>query len=120
MFFIGKSRAFCAKKTWKKGVKDMEIIDVSKKTGFSAEFMPRILRAKPEYKVPLICMEPGQMIPAHPSGTGIFYFISGKGIMTIEGADHEVGPGTLIFIEKGESRGIRAVERLVAFAVHLS
>ena len=60
------------------------------------------------------------MIPAHPSATGIFYFISGKGVMTIEGVDYEVGPGTLIFIEKGESRGIRAVERLVAFAVHLS
>ncbi len=98
----------------------MEIMDVSKRAGFSAEFMPRILRAKPEYKVPLICMEPGQAIPPHQSGTGIFYFISGKGVMTVEGADYEVGPGTMVFAEKGESRGIRAVERLVAFAVHLS
>ena len=37
----------------------MEIIDINEKAGFAPEFMPRILRVKPEYKVPLICMEPG-------------------------------------------------------------
>jgi len=98
----------------------MELIDVNSKVGFAPEFMPRILRVRPEYKVPLICMEPGQAIPPHPSGTGIFFVVSGKGIMTVEGKDVEVGAGMMIFVEKGESRGIRATERLTAFAVHIS
>ena len=99
----------------------MEVIDLFEKTGFAEEFMPRVLRVKPEYKVPLICMEPGQEIKPHQSGTGIFYFVSGKGVMTVEGKEFEVGPGKMVFVEKGESRGIRAAEqRLVAFAVHMS
>ena len=99
----------------------MEVIDLFEKTGFAEEFMPRVLRAKPEYKVPLICMEPGQEIKPHQSGTGIFYFVSGKGVMTVEGKEFEVGPGKMVFVEKGESRGIRAAaQRLVAFAVHMS
>ncbi|MBI5970037.1 MAG: hypothetical protein HY884_02660 [Deltaproteobacteria bacterium] len=70
----------------------MEVIDVNAKTGFAAEFMPRILRVRPEYKVPLICMEPGQEIKPHQSGTGVFYFISGKGVMTVEGKEIDVAP----------------------------
>lgn len=97
----------------------MELIDVNEKTGFAAEFMPRILRARPDYKVPLICMEPGQEIRPHQSGLGIFYFISGKGVMTVEGREYEVKAGNMVIAEKGESRGIRAIERLVAFAVHM-
>ncbi len=98
----------------------MELIDVNARVGFAPEFAPRILRVRPDYKVPLICMEPGQQIPAHPSGTGIFFIVSGKGVMTVEGKEIEVKAGTMVFVEKGESRGIRATERLTAFAVHIS
>lgn len=98
----------------------MELIDVNARVGFAPEFAPRILRVRPEYKVPLICMEPGQQIPPHPSGTGIFFVVNGKGIMTVEGKEVEVSAGMMIFVEKGESRGIRATERLTAFAVHIS
>lgn len=103
-----------------KGEKQMEFINVEDKVGFAKEFMPRILRANPEYKVPLICLEAGQEIKPHQSGTGIFYIISGKGVMTVEGKEFDVKPGNMVFVEKGESRGIRAVEKLVAFAVHIS
>ncbi|MBI5493219.1 MAG: cupin domain-containing protein [Deltaproteobacteria bacterium] len=98
----------------------MEFVDLKDRIGFAEEFMPRILRVKPEYKVPLICMEPGQEIKPHQSGTGVFYFISGKGIMTVEGKEMEVKAGNMVFVEKGETRGIRATERLTAFAVHIS
>ncbi len=98
----------------------MEIIDVHERTGFAKEFMPRILRAKPNYKVPLICMEPGQRIEPHASGLGIFYVVSGRGIITVEGREAEVKAGNMIIVEQGEVRGIRATtERLVAFAVHI-
>ncbi|HXI10131.1 MAG TPA: cupin domain-containing protein [Thermodesulfobacteriota bacterium] len=97
----------------------MELIDVNEKVGFAPEFMPRILRMASGYKVPLICLEPGQEIKPHQSGTGVFYFISGRGVMTVEGKEMEVGPGNMAFVEKGETRGIRATERLTAFAVHI-
>lgn len=97
----------------------MELIDVNEKVGFAPEFMPRILRITQGYKVPLICLEPGQEIKPHQSGTGVFYFISGRGVMTVEGEEREVGPGNMVFVEKGETRGIRATERLTAFAVHI-
>ena len=97
----------------------MEMIDVNERVGFSEEFVPRILRARPDYKVPLICLEAGQEIPPHPSGTGVFYFISGTGVMTVDGEEAEVKAGCMVFVEKGESRGIKATERLTAFALHL-
>lgn len=98
----------------------MEIIDLMERTSFSEKFSPQIIRMDSHYKVPLICMEPGQEIPSHLSGTGVFYIISGKGLMNVEGKDLEVKAGTMIFVEKGESRGIKATEKLVAFAVHMS
>lgn len=98
----------------------MEIIDINERTAFADEFTPRILRAAPGYKVPLICMEPGQEIRPHQGGAGVFYFVSGSGVMTVEGKELEVGPGKMVIVEKGESRGIRAIAgRLVAFAVHM-
>jgi quercetin dioxygenase-like cupin family protein len=98
----------------------LEIIDLMEKTRFSETFSPQILRKAANYKVPLICMEPGQEIPPHPSGTGVFYIVSGKGVMHVEGKDMDVKEGTMVFVEKGESRGIKATESLIAFAVHIS
>ena len=97
----------------------MEFIDLMERARFSDEFAPQILRRTAGYKVPLICMEPGQQIPPHPGGTGVFYIVSGKGIMTVEGKEVDVEAGNMIFIEEGESRGIRAVETMTAFAVHV-
>lgn len=98
----------------------MELIDLMDKASFSDSFAPQILRMRPGYKVPLICMEAGQEIPPHPSGTGVFYIVSGSGIMTVAGKEVEVEAGNMIFIEQGESRGIRATETMMAFAVHIS
>ena len=98
----------------------MEIIDLMERQFFPEKFTPQIIRTTPHYKVPLICMESGQEIPPHPSGTGVFYIISGKGVMCVEGKDFEVTAGTMVLVEKGESRGIKATEKLVAFAVHIS
>ncbi|OGQ58123.1 MAG: hypothetical protein A3J24_06205 [Deltaproteobacteria bacterium RIFCSPLOWO2_02_FULL_53_8] len=98
----------------------MEFVNLYDKIDFEAVFVPRILRIKPEYKVPLICMEPGQEIKPHQSGTGVFYVVQGCGIMTVEDKEIPVKAGNMIFVEKGESRGFKATsERLVAFAVHM-
>ena len=98
----------------------MEIIDVNEKIGFAEQFFPRILKVAPDYKVPLICMEEGQLIAPHSGGKGVFYIISGKGVMTVGGEEVEVGPGNMIIVDKDETRGIKATEQLVAFAVHMT
>lgn len=97
----------------------MERIDLAEKARFAEQFAPQILKASPDYKIPLICMKPGQEIPPHASGTGVFYIVSGKGVMTVEGREVEVQAGNMILVDKGESRGIRATETMMAFAVHI-
>ncbi len=98
----------------------MELIKLNDRAVYADQFAPQILRANPHYKTPLICMNPGQEIPPHPSGTGVFYIVSGKAVMTVDGKEHEVTAGDMLFVEKGETRGIRAVEKLLAFAVHIT
>ncbi len=98
----------------------MEIIDLTERASFSGEFAPQILKMAPTHRVPLICMEEGQGIPPHASAPGVFYIVSGKGIMTVDGADHEVQAGNMIFIDPGESRGLRATETMIAFAVQIT
>ncbi|MBW2218993.1 MAG: cupin domain-containing protein [Deltaproteobacteria bacterium] len=97
----------------------MERIDLTERASFSEQFAPQILKVSPNYKIPLICMKPGQEIPPHASGTGVFYIVSGKGVMTVDGQEIEVQAGNMILIDEEESRGIRATETMMAFAVHI-
>ena len=41
----------------------MERIDLTEKASFSEQFAPQILKVSPNYKIPLICMKPGQEPP---------------------------------------------------------
>ena len=98
----------------------MEKITLPERLQFNSMFQPQILRNADGLKVPLICMNPGQFIPPHPGGQGVFYIVEGKATMTVEGKEVAVAAGDMIFIEKGETRGIKAVEKLTAFAVHFT
>lgn len=98
----------------------MEIFDLNERAVFKEQFAPQIMRADAQCKIPLICMNPGQEIPAHPGAFGVFYIVKGSAVMTINGREQTVKAGNMIFVEKGEARGIRAVETLVAFAVHIT
>ncbi len=98
----------------------MNIIKLRERVQFGEQFRPQILSAAPDAKVPMICLEPGQEIPAHPSGTGIFYVLEGKGIMFLNGEEIELSKGKVVFAPEGSERGIRSIERLVAVAVHIS
>lgn len=98
----------------------MEQINLNDKVRFARNFSPQILRMAQAYKVPLICLKEGQEIPPHASGTGVFYFMNGKGVMTVDGEEREVGAGDMVFVDKGQERGIRATEDLAAFAVHVT
>ncbi len=97
----------------------MEPIDIDKKKEFHKEgFKPQILHISPKLKVPLICMEPGQMIPPHPSGTGVFYVLEGRAIFTVAGEKKEIKAGSIVIAPHGAERGIEAKERLVVIAFH--
>ncbi len=98
----------------------MNLIKLKERIQFSEQFRPQILCASPDAKVPMICLEPGQEIPAHPSGTGVFYVLEGKGIMLLDGKEISLSKGKVIVVPEGSERGIRAEERLVAIAVHIS
>jgi quercetin dioxygenase-like cupin family protein len=98
----------------------MEIINVNERAKYGEQFAPIILKVTGKYKTPLICMNPGQQIPPHPSGTGVFYIVSGSAVMTINGEEHSVKAGEMIFVDDGDTRGICAVEKLTAFAVHIT
>jgi len=98
----------------------LELINLNDRARYAHTFSPQILRMTQTYKTPLICMNPGQAIEPHASGTGVFYFVSGKGVMTVDGEEREVGAGDMVFVDKGQERGIRATEKLMAFAVHVT
>ena len=98
----------------------MNLIKLRERVQFNEQFRPQILCASPDAKVPMICLEPGQEIPGHPSGTGIFYVLDGKGIMFLDGEEINLTKGKVVVVPEGSERGIRGVERLVAIAVHIS
>ncbi len=98
----------------------MNIIKLQEKIQFNEQFRPQILCASPEVKAPLICLEAGQEIPAHPSGTGIFYVLEGKGIMYLDDKEISLSKGMVVVAPEGAKRGLKGVERLVATAIHIN
>ncbi len=98
----------------------MNLIKLQEKVQFNEQFRPQILCASPDAKVPMICLEPGQEIPPHPSGTGIFYVLEGKGIMYLDDKEINLSKGTVVVVPEGAKRGLKSVEKLVAVAVHIN
>ena len=55
-------------------------------------------------------LKPGSAIGYHEQQEDeIYYVLSGRGIMKLDGKDVEVGPGTAILTRPGSSHGIRQV-----------
>jgi mannose-6-phosphate isomerase-like protein (cupin superfamily) len=53
-------------------------------------------------------LHPGSAIGYHPHGEDeIYYVLSGKGELTMDGAKSVVGPGTAMLIRDGSSHGLR-------------
>ncbi len=69
-------------------------------------------------KVMLVCLEAGQFIPVHQPGIDLCLLILvGNGILPVGSTEHNAGPGDLLYVLSGESRGVMARTRLVALAV---
>ena len=57
-------------------------------------------------------LKPGSAIGYHEQHEDeIYYVLSGRGVMKLDGKDVEVGPGTAILTRPGSSHGIRQVGR---------
>ncbi len=82
-----------------------------------SHFTPQMLHLSQRLKVPFLCMTEGQEIPPHPGSTSIFYIIEGRGEIAVDGRVREIGPGDLVFVPNGSSRGLKASEHLVVLAV---
>jgi quercetin dioxygenase-like cupin family protein len=55
-------------------------------------------------------MKPGSAIGYHEQKEDeIYYVLSGRGVMTLDGKEHQVGPGTAILTRPGSSHGLKQV-----------
>ena len=55
-------------------------------------------------------LKPGSGIGYHKQAEDeIYYVLSGRGMMTLDGKDHEVGPGTAILTRTGSSHGLKQI-----------
>lgn len=74
------------------------------------------LAQTPHSKTMLVCLEPGQSIPVHHPGVDLTLLIL-EGRATLVAGDQELaaaGPGAVMSVPAGESRGIKADQRTLA------
>jgi quercetin dioxygenase-like cupin family protein len=61
----------------------------------------------------LVCMEDGQEILPHPEPYYVLFIVyEGRGVITHGEEKSDVGPGSMVFVGSGETRGIRCRERM--------
>jgi quercetin dioxygenase-like cupin family protein len=69
-------------------------------------------------KVVLTRFESGQFIPVHaPSVDMALLVLEGDGYVLAGQTEYTVGPGAVVVVPAGESRGVRATTRLIALHV---
>lgn len=77
---------------------------------------PQFLLDSEHFKALVAGLTPGQRIPPHPEALSIYHFLSGSGVMTVDGRDIAVTAGSTVIALAGTSRGIRAETPLVFLA----
>ena len=95
------------------------VSDYRQSTAFQPDrFAPVSLGQTERVKVVLTCFEPGQHIPVHSPGVDMtLVILEGKGTVVAGDEEAEVGPGAVVIVPAGASRGVRATTRLVAVHV---
>lgn len=82
------------------------------------KFNPVVLAASAHMKAVLTCFEPGQFIPVHRPGVDMLLIVlEGNGRLVAGDREETAGPGTMVFVPAGESRGVKAETRIVALHV---
>jgi quercetin dioxygenase-like cupin family protein len=81
----------------------------------AAHFNPIGLAESERLKLVLVCLEPGQSIPAHePSVDMALVVIEGEGVLLAGDLEEPLRPGSIGFVPAGRRRGVRAATRMVA------
>jgi len=66
----------------------------------------------------LVCLETGQVIPAHPEPYAVvFVVLHGEGAITAGSTEYPVQPLHMIAVGKDEGRGIRCDQRMVILGI---
>jgi quercetin dioxygenase-like cupin family protein len=87
---------------------------------FAAErFSPVTLAESERMKVVLTCFEAGQFIPVHAPRVDMALVVLEGEAVVVAGPqeEHRIGPGAIVVVPAGQSRGVRAATRLVAVHV---
>ena len=99
----------------------MEIFDLKKLIKFSADKIGRdMLSDKPEMRIALMCLEPGQELKPHKAPMRLLmYCVEGKGTFTVGNEELEADEKTCILCDPMIQHGFRADKgsRLVVMAV---
>jgi quercetin dioxygenase-like cupin family protein len=99
----------------------MEIIDLKKLITFYPDKIGRdMLSDKPEMRVALMCLEPGQELKPHKAPMRLLmYCVEGKGTFTVGEEDVEADEKTCILCDPMVPHGFKADKgsRLVVMAV---
>lgn len=83
-----------------------------------SRFNPVALGQSERIRVLLVCLEPGQFIPVHRPGVDMTLLVlEGDGLVAAGEQETTVGPGAVVFVKAGETRGVKAQSRLVALHV---
>lgn len=97
----------------------MEVADVMSLGAFSSEGPVKTdVLTSEKFNVAVVRLEASQEIPPHPEPYAVFFLVlEGEGVFTSRGGSFVLGEGGGIFIQKGEVRGIRCVERMTILGV---
>jgi len=81
---------------------------------------PQILMDDDNFKSVLVGMAPGNSIPPHPEGPGVFHFLEGSARMVVGDETFDVSAGATVIVPGGAERGIEAKEQLAFLVVRLA
>jgi quercetin dioxygenase-like cupin family protein len=99
----------------------MEILDIKKLIKFSADKISReMLSDKPEMRIALMCLEPGQKLEPHKAPLRLMmYCVQGKGTFMVGNDKIEADEKTCILCDPNVPHGFAADrgDRLVVMAV---
>ena len=97
----------------------MILSDYREAARFDAErFSPVAIAQTERIKVVLTCFEAGQFLPVHsPDVDMALVILEGDGVVVAGQTESSVGPGAIVVVPAGESRGVKASTRLVAVHV---
>lgn len=85
------------------------------------KFRPRLLWGSDRVRAFLLCLEPGQALPAREDPEEmICYVVEGRARLSLGEEVLSVSAGDFAAAAPGQRRGLEAEERLVAIWIHIS